>query len=220
MSSYSVHSSVLYAAHFLLSSQLFHTPSLITYRKLLLIYASQGSTENTFFTVRSVLDNAISYGLISGVYGTASRGLLLLMYFQQRGFYWLLHVASGHLCTVDLHKGRGHIKMYTSAHTSASLNHFRKTYNDICNWKWSYSVLFNLEIVYTEGLICGFSLFSVCAYVLPYIHVFSLYILDGVSQQSGPSWLCLDCHVMCCAGLWCVQAERPTKRHTDRHTDR
>lgn len=107
-----------------------------------------------------------------------------------------------------------------SAHTSASLIHFRKTYNDICNWKWSYSVLFNLEIVYTEGLICGFSLFSVCAYVLPYIHVFSLYILDGVSQQSGPSWLCLDCHVMCCAGLWCVQAERPTKRHTDRHTDR
>lgn len=87
MSSHSVHSSVLYAAHFLLSSQLFHTPSLITYRKLLLIYTSQGSTENTFFTVRSVLDNANSYGLISGVYGTASRDLLLLIYFQQRGFY-------------------------------------------------------------------------------------------------------------------------------------
>lgn len=44
-----------------------------------------------FFTVRSALGIAIHRVLISGVYGTASSGLLLLIYFKQEDIYWLVY---------------------------------------------------------------------------------------------------------------------------------
>lgn len=68
------------------------------------MHASQGGTENTFFfTVRSALGIAIHRVLISGVYGTASSGLLLLMRFKQGGH--LAGAPSGFLGTPDFHKG-------------------------------------------------------------------------------------------------------------------
>lgn len=114
LNSYSVYSSLLYSTY---SSVIIAFPHTLTNNllKLLLIYASQGSTENTFFTVRSVLDNANSYSLISGVYGTArptARSTASNIFLTKS--LLLIVGLSGHLCTMYSHKyrhkGHGHIQ--------------------------------------------------------------------------------------------------------------